>query len=140
MKRETIQQAVNNWYERTDDIPLSTMTTELDDLVDTLCEAASPKVHPDYRSRSITYRDTPIDCVYEYEPSGIGGDVGEILSASVYIESIAIGGIDISGLLEGELDHFESYILKLHETELAEQKAEAEVDNWLASQGAYAHG
>ena len=41
-------------------------------------------------SITIDYRDTSIDCTYDYEPSGIGGDYDEILPASVEIESLKI--------------------------------------------------
>lgn len=37
--KETIQKAVNDWYERTDDIALGSMTHEIDDLVDTVSQA-----------------------------------------------------------------------------------------------------
>lgn len=140
MNRKLIQKAVNDWYERTDDIPLGAMTTELDDLVDTLVDAVDANLKTDNRSTTITYKDTRVDCVYEYEPSDIGGDVGEVLPAGVYIEAVTVGGVDISGLLDDQIEQLESHVLQLHELQLQEQRADAEVDAWLASQGAYAYG
>ena len=91
-------------------------------------------------SITIDYRDTSIDCMYDYEPSGIGGDYDEILPASVEIESLKIGDVEVFGLVDDRADKIESIVLRLHEAELDEARAEAKIDAYLNSREHMAYG
>jgi len=91
-------------------------------------------------STTIDYRDTDIECSYDYEPAGVGGDYDEILPASVEIESLKVGDVDVFGLVDDQIEKIESLVLRLHEAALYEVQAEAQVDAYLNSRESMAYG